>query len=268
MSISSIRKYTELAKQVSNWPRYFLFKFWGKGGEASFRLKKSGAQIIVPYTMLRVFKEVFMQDGYKFEFVCSHLKPGAIVLDIGANIGMFSAWVANHFPKHAVVAYEPLPGNIEYLQRNLVAQKNAFTNVVVTKKAVTGKRLETVTFFFDNEKPQSDSASAIQGFYNNYDSIEVPAISLSEIIGQTNSRIGLIKIDCEGSEYDILYNTPASYFEKVDAMIIETHDLDEKENNFESVCSFLDRIGFTYTTEPVDKGLHMIWATNKKANGF
>ncbi|HSR40112.1 MAG TPA: FkbM family methyltransferase [Phnomibacter sp.] len=264
MSISSISKYTELAKQVSNWPRYFFFKFWGNDSEASFWLKKSGAKIIVPFTMLRVFKEVFMQNGYNFQFVSKHLKSGATVLDIGANIGMFSTWIANHFPNQPIVAYEPLPGNVEYLRRNLLSPKSVFTNCVVAEKAVTGKRAESVTFFCNKEKPQSDSASAIQGFYNNYDSIEVPAISLSEIISQTANRIGLIKIDCEGSEYDILYNTPASDFAKVDTMIIETHDLDENENNFRGVCSFLEKTGFSYTSETVDHGLHLIWATHKK----
>lgn len=263
MSISSQQKYTELIKQVSNWPRYFLFKFWGKNKEAVFTLRKSGADIVVPYAMLRVFKEVFMQDGYRHQFVANHLHPDTTVLDIGANIGMFSAWVANHFPNRPIVAFEPLDGNIAFLKKNLLAPHSSFQQVTIVDKVVTGRQVESVRFYFDKNKSQSDSASVIAGFYNNHDGVDISAVSLTEIIAGCTTRIGLLKMDCEGSEYDILYNTPNSVFERVDTMIIETHDIDTERNNLKGVCAFLQSIGFSYTTEHVDDGLNLVWAINK-----
>ncbi|MCA0381377.1 MAG: FkbM family methyltransferase [Bacteroidetes bacterium] len=262
MSINSRQKYKELIKQVRNWPRYFTFKFLGKGKEAVFTLKKSGANIVVPYSMLRVFKEVFMQDGYHHDFVAKHLKPATTVLDIGANIGMFSAWVANHFPERTIIAFEPLAGNIAILQKNLLPPQSSLKQVSVVDKVVTGKQVPSVTFYFNKDKSESDSASVIAGFYDNHDGIEIPAISLTEIIDNCATQIGLLKMDCEGSEYDILYNSPARIFSRVDTMIIETHDIDDDRNNLQGVCDFIESIGFSYTTEHVDKGLNLVWAIN------
>jgi hypothetical protein len=103
----------------------------------------------------------------------------------------------------------------------------------------------------------------IAGFYNNHDGVDIPAVSLTEIITGRTTRIGLLKMDCEGSEYDILYNTPNSVFERVDTMIIETHNIDTERNNLHGVCAYLQSIGFSYTTEHVDDGLNLVWAINQ-----
>ena len=264
MSISSTQKYRQLIKEVSNWPQYFVCKYFGKGKVSDFVLRKSGATITIPFGLLRVFKEVFMQDGYRYSFVQAHLKPGTTVLDIGANIGMFSAWIANHFPGRPIIAFEPLEGNLTFLKKNLENGQVFSAPIDIVEKVVTGQPKETVTFYFDKTKPESDSASVIEGFYNNNDGVVIPAVSLTDIVAKSNNRIGLLKMDCEGSEYDILYNTSANVFEKVDTMIIETHDIDKEKNNLKGVCDFLTTIGFSFTTERVDDGLNLVWAKNNQ----
>lgn len=263
MNITSRQKYKALRKEVVNWPLYFYFKFFGKEKTASFRLRKSSNVVKLPFAMLRVFKEIFMQDEYDLQFVKQHLKADTTVLDIGANIGLFSAWIANHFPNQSVQAYEPFEGNHEMLMFNTSLASEKESKITIVKKAVTGKPADTVDFYINLQQPFSDSASCIPGFFNNQHKVTVPAVPLQVLLVDSRQRIGLLKLDCEGSEYDILFNTPANLFKLVDAMIIETHDLEETGKSVGAVLHFLEENDFQCRYKRVDKGLHLIWAYNR-----
>jgi hypothetical protein len=73
----------------------------------------------------------------------------------------------------------------------------------------------------------------------------VEAISLEKIIYENNlNRIDLLKIDCEGSEYPIFYDSPPDLFECVQTIVIESHDLDDVDRNTRSLITFLEGKGF------------------------
>ena len=47
-------------------------------------------------------------------------RPNSIVVDAGANIGLFSLWAAQQAPNLKIVAFEPIPPIVEVLKRNLL----------------------------------------------------------------------------------------------------------------------------------------------------
>ena len=55
------------------------------------------------------------------------------------------------------------------------------------------------------------------------------------------SKIDLLKLDCEGAEYNILYNTPAHLFKKINCISIETHPGPDKKENKDALEKFLCR---------------------------
>jgi len=71
----------------------------------------------------------------------------------------------------------------------------------------------------------------------------VKCISLKELfIKKKLNNINLLKLDCEGAEYDILFNTPERYLNKIEKIILEFHDFDGKSSN--KLKNFLKNQGF------------------------
>jgi hypothetical protein len=69
---------------------------------------------------------------------------------------------------------------------------------------------------------------------------QAEAISLSDFVrNEQLHKIDLLKLDCEGSEYPILYETPSEVLQRVNALTIEVHDLDSERRNIQSLDSFL-----------------------------
>jgi FkbM family methyltransferase len=119
------------------------------------------------------------------------LKPGDVVYDVGANVGFFSLLASVLVgPAGRVVAFEPLPRNVELLRANLGL--NAVANVDIVAAAVAGKAGSTL--FAIGGSPSMGSMDASRG-------IEVRVVGLDELVA--NGEIPLpaaIKMDIEGAE--------------------------------------------------------------------
>jgi FkbM family methyltransferase len=130
-------------------------------------------------------------------------KPGDVVIDIGAHIGFFAIYTALRFPEVVIHSFEPFPENYELLQQNLV--RNGITNVRTYQLGVSGsgRPLEMVT------NPQNSGSSTCYSRTLEYSrTTGIPSNTLDHIFDSL--RIGkckLLKIDCEGSEYEILFST-------------------------------------------------------------
>jgi hypothetical protein len=56
------------------------------------------------------------------------------------------------------------------------------------------------------------------------DAIYVPAITLEQALSRLGRRCQVLKLDCEGAEYDILFNVPRTSLDQVDHIVMEYHD--------------------------------------------
>ena len=95
-------------------------------------------------------KEVYMQHGIQ-------LQDGAIVIDVGANIGLFSLYCVRHLKSLSLICIEPLPPNFNALRRNLAdyARKSNEKYAIKFIECAVGNILETNTgsdfsFYPDN----------------------------------------------------------------------------------------------------------------------
>lgn len=70
----------------------------------------------------------------------------------------------------------------------------------------------------------------------------------------------MLKLDCEGSEYSILYKSPPELLKKIPFIIVETHDLDDLQNNIKGAKEYLGKLGFTCKILPVTDKINMVWA--------
>ena len=111
---------------------------------------------------------------------------------------------------------------------------------LIFNKAVSQDNQEVITLHYENSDSFTTSAS-IFGNNNREYQLTVDATSLKAIITDNSlDKIDFIKIDCEGSEYEILYSTPSEIFDQISVMSIETHKGSKENENIKALASFLE----------------------------
>ena len=132
----------------------------------------------------------------KQQLMTKMVKPGTVFLDIGANVGFYtllaSALVGD---KGKVFAFEPLPKNIDFLERHL--NINSIRNATVFRAAVSD-RSGTASF-------QESSISDRMGRLSEGGTLTVEVLSLDDLfIKGVLPLPDYLKIDVEGGEYSVL----------------------------------------------------------------
>lgn len=159
-------------------------------------------------------------DTYKFEDV--EIRPGDVILDIGAHVGVFSIYAAKKYPEARIIAYEPSPTNYDRLIRNLEAA--GVTNVEPHNLAVTadGRDIE-----LSLERGNTGGTSAMRKV-NGHLVEKAKSTTLDTIIDDLSgpfvgeiTRVRFLKIDCEGAEYESLMTS--QYLDRVDWISGEFH---------------------------------------------
>jgi len=129
------------------------------------------------------------------------IKPGMVVVDVGAHVGYFSLLAARQVgPQGKVYSFEPDPINYRLLQQNINA--NGYQNITATQKAVS-KALGTAQLILSSRDNGTHSLYGQDG--GDAGTATVCLVSLDEFLAEENwPKIDLIKMDVEGAEMDAL----------------------------------------------------------------
>jgi FkbM family methyltransferase len=143
----------------------------------------------------------------EFLFFSNMIQDGGIILDIGANIGMMTAAIAQKLKASKVYAFEPIPENIKTLKR--IVNHYKLDNVKVYEAALGEEsgELKMIMPIINNVKMQGLSHVLEEGADNtdNGNIYVVPVKKLDEIAElHTCGKITAIKIDVENFEYHVL----------------------------------------------------------------
>ena len=150
-------------------------------------------------------------SGSPYDFRPLSLGKGDFIVDIGAHVGTVSIYLAKMFPDATIYAMEPMPINHECLKRNI--EMNEVTNVHPVRSAVTSDG-RTLPFTYRKGLGNSQSAhmSSSEAHKKNdkkHDliNIDVPSVNIDSFLSEIGAqKLALLKIDCEGAEYEVLYN--------------------------------------------------------------
>jgi FkbM family methyltransferase len=210
------------------------------------KLRRPPLNILVRSAMdIWSVKETFL-DKFYTRFGTS-IKDGWIVIDIGAGIGDYSLYAAHNNPAGTVYAFEPFAESYELLVRNLAL--NGKENVFAFQKAVWSEAGK-IQLDLSTGEPLQIRGHDQPGISDIYNALSVEAIGLQDLINEMGiKKIDLLKLDCEGSEYEILFKTPEDALRKVERIIMEYHDLNTK-NNHRSLTEFLQSQGYIVKTYP------------------
>lgn len=184
------------------------------------------------------------------------IKENDIVVDVGAHIGIFSAFAAALAKNGTVYSYEPVPENFNLLQENI--RNNGLKNIKLFEMAVS-KDSGKIKMSLSSLSNSCHSASNGLGIGNNSRTISANAITLEEIFLRNNlENVNFLKMDCEGLEYEILTNTPKKQLKKIEKISMEFHEFGKYKAS--QMKNFLENNGFKIS---IKRNMinHLIWKT-------
>ena len=130
-------------------------------------------------------------------FFESLLKPNMRVIDLGANLGIYTLRALRK--KCMVFAYEPTPRTFDLLRQNIKASGFAESGRIQAYQMAVSDQCGTINFY---ENPSMCGHNSIYG-ESGQQPIEVSVTTLDSQL-DTLQRIDLVKMDIEGAEYHAL----------------------------------------------------------------
>jgi FkbM family methyltransferase len=174
-------------------------------GRGQFKVEMpSGRPCWIPYRD-RIGLRLLIWGSFELaelRFVSHAAMPGSTAIDVGANIGLFTAEMSAAVgPVGQVIAIEPLPNNAVQLRATIAA--GVFTNVRVEECAAGADTREVVlNLAADNAYPSTQEPR--EGMSSG-GTLRVRQRTLDEIWQDAGTpRVSFIKIDVEGAEVDVL----------------------------------------------------------------
>jgi len=148
--------------------------------------------------------------------------PGAIVFDVGANIGFFALLAARLAgPGGRVVAFEPVPEVAGYARA--AARSNALDDRVEIRTQAVGEHSGTAALHVVSEPSWSHLAS--RGRHpDTVATIDVEVVTLDGLLDAGEPAPGVIKLDVEGAEVEVLRGASRLLAEHRPALIVELHE--------------------------------------------
>ena len=216
----------------SNWPVYLRNYFLRKKNRAEYRLRDGVRLYDDTGTLAGTMAVVFVRREY------GPVERVRTVVDIGAHVGSFAVYAAQSCPGARVYCYEPEQQNFELLKQNigingLAGRVSAFQCAVASHNgcrelAVGESLLNSFHIVPTGADHQSVNCTTLRDIFESH----------------ALEAIDLLKINCEGAEYEILESCSDGEFERIANIRLEYHDLDALKRNGEALSRFLEARGY------------------------
>jgi FkbM family methyltransferase len=136
-----------------------------------------------------------------------------IIIDVGANIGDSAIYFALKGAQK-VIAIEPYPKNYELAKKNIELNNLQEKIKIVHAGCSNEKGVTTI----DSEKEGSWAELTTKK-----NGTKVKLVTLGDIIKTNNIQSAILKMDCEGCEYDVIKKSNSNDFDKIEYAMIEYH---------------------------------------------
>ncbi|MBD0260758.1 MAG: FkbM family methyltransferase, partial [Cytophagales bacterium] len=198
-----------------------------------------------------IYLEIFDEHTYLQQGIS--IKPGDVIFDVGANIGMFSLYAGLHFPGVKIYSFEPLTPVYQVLRQNTALYP---IDVTAFNFGLSDQDQTVAFFYYENNTvlsgrygDEDNEKENVRRYIENKSGTEAGEITerqiedlltervthrkvdcrlrrLSEVIRENQvTHIDLLKVDAEKSELDVLHGLDEADWAKIRQIVIEVHDL-------------------------------------------
>ncbi|WP_165071116.1 FkbM family methyltransferase [Paludisphaera rhizosphaerae] len=219
-------------------------------------------------------KQVYLKNGIE-------LHEGDVVLDVGANIGLFSLFVGQTLRDVTIHAFEPIPDIFQALRRNTASLGR---KIVLKNVGLSNQEGDVVFTYYPrlpcfstscpdrlerrwadlkdiligmSETAGGERRGPLQGLRDRLRSWGVGGLlyyasrkkerlcrlmRVSRILADEKiDRVDLLKIDVEGAEWDVLRGVDEADWPKIQQLVVEVHDV---EDGADGISEWLEERGY------------------------
>lgn len=244
-SVVRVLQNMKLARTFVNWQAFRAAESQRDDGETMLK-SRSGLNIAIRHNKwdAKIIWEQFIARNYLARFRLPAGRP-PVVVDVGSYIGDFALYCAHELGAR-VVAYEPAQENFMMLAKNLdlnphlagrvfaVNRGVAATPEIVANVQLSGREIHVSSSWYANDPAAEQRTFACDTLPELLDKHGLPSVDL-------------LKIDCEGDEYEIIATTPNDYYDRIGSIVYEWHKIPRWEAKLAAAESKLRAVGFTVT---------------------
>jgi FkbM family methyltransferase len=182
------------------------------------------------------------------DIIKSEIDPGKDAINVGANIGLFSNFIAQLInPDNRVLAIEPTPNALKFLTAN-TTRNNNLEKTILFNGVATDKIGNYKINIISGKEEYSSLGDIIHPAVKDeiFESIEVIGDTIDNLVEKFNLKPGIIVIDVEGSEYQVLKGA-INTIQKFKPLIVSEIDdllLSKRNSSSVQVIGFLESYGY------------------------
>jgi len=222
---------------------------------------RSGSVLTIRLSDIYVPIEIFGLRSYGVSELES-LRVRQIV-DIGANVGVSVLWFAHRFPQARILAIEPGVEASAMLEKNVRAN-GLQDRVDIWRVAVGGRQgsgnLAHGANLATNYMVDASAIGASTSRHETIDTERVDVVTLQDVLERIpDGQIDLLKMDCEGGEFEFLGARDRSELERINTVVGEYHT--SRERSWLDLKRVLLDAGFRVEAETPEEPIGMFSAS-------
>jgi FkbM family methyltransferase len=224
--------------------RYLIWRTGVFGREIAVQLA-SGQRIVLSgfqYELGTAY-EIFVAEIYRYPKAIDRTSVRRII-DVGSNVGHSIVYWAGYFPEAQIDAFEPHPAHLARLKESVVL--NGLSDRVTVHAAAAGTAKST------GELVDLGTASAVLATddVKEGDGASVVPIQIVDFFEEMgNARIDLLKLDCEGAEFELLMDPRFAQL-NISSLVMEWHETPAHPMAERDLCGRLRELGWELEMRP------------------
>jgi FkbM family methyltransferase len=202
--------------------------------------RRLGKTSFLPSGFLELVDPVFLNDfgsftlaGYNPAEVCEmRVSPEDAVMVLGGYLGDSSAYYLERFPSSTIHVFEPVPKFFDSLN-----QRFSSPRIKVHRQAASTSS-KPLTLGVSEDSTGVNSSSGLK--------VVVESVDLSDFIDSMDANVGLMEINIEGGEYQLLNHLLETASKLPKVILVQFHQNVEFPEQERSACrTSLEKAGYT-----------------------